>query len=228
MFAACTGSLVAIFPDSKNLIVALGTASNLLTGATGVFLSVFVALPLAEWLYRRHHSAGQFGNPRSKITSGEQLGGTHEPRSQRLAQSLAPLAASAGLGLLSSSIASSSLPVDGLVGMAVLCVAAGTGIFLASFVPLKIPTIVWTAFLMLLATLPASPISGPILSSTASIDLIALGTVVLAYGGLSLSRKEFAIARNSGWKIAIVTICVMVGTYLGSAVIAEIALRYLA
>ncbi|RJG41726.1 DUF3100 domain-containing protein [Mesorhizobium sp. DCY119] len=227
MFTVCTGSLVAIFPDNERLIVALGTASNLLTGATGFFLGVFVALPLAERLYRRYHSADHSGTARSKIVFGDRVGGMSEARSQSLAQLLLPLVASAGLGLLSSSIASSSSPVDGLVGIAILCGVAIMGISLASFVPLKLPAIAWTAFLMVLATLPISPISETILSFTASIDLIALGTVVLAYGGLSLTQREFAIARNSGWKIAIVAICLMVGTYLGSAIIAEIALRYI-
>ncbi len=226
MFTVCTGSLVAIFPDNERLIVALGTASNLLTGATGFFLGVFVALPLAEWLYRRCHSADYSGSAKSKIVSGGRLDGMNENRSQRLAQSFVPLAVSAGLGLLSSSVASSSRPVDGFVGIAILCVVTIMGLCLASFVPLKLPAIAWAVFLMVLATLPASPISGTILSFTAPIDLIALGTVVLAYGGLSLTQREFTVARNSGWKIAIVAVCVMVGTYLGSAIIAEIALRY--
>jgi len=53
MLAACTGGLVAVLPDEKDLILALAAASNILTYATGLYVSLFVALPLTEWLYRK-------------------------------------------------------------------------------------------------------------------------------------------------------------------------------
>ncbi|MDO5371203.1 DUF3100 domain-containing protein [Paracoccus sp. (in: a-proteobacteria)] len=53
MLAACTGGLVAVIPEQEELILALAAASNILTYATGLYVAVFVALPLTEWLYRR-------------------------------------------------------------------------------------------------------------------------------------------------------------------------------
>lgn len=53
MLAACTGALVAAIPEQKDLILALAAASNILTYATGLYVGVFVALPLTEWLYRK-------------------------------------------------------------------------------------------------------------------------------------------------------------------------------
>lgn len=53
MMAACTGALSEALPEMADSIVALAGASNLLTYATGMYLSLFVALPLVEWLYRR-------------------------------------------------------------------------------------------------------------------------------------------------------------------------------
>lgn len=53
MLAACTGSLVASIPEQKDLILALAAASNILTYATGLYVGLFVALPLTEWLYRK-------------------------------------------------------------------------------------------------------------------------------------------------------------------------------
>lgn len=53
MLAACTGSLVAIMPENKDLVLALAAASNILTYATGLYVGLFVALPLTEWLYRK-------------------------------------------------------------------------------------------------------------------------------------------------------------------------------
>lgn len=53
MLAACTGGLVGVVPEQKDLILALAAASNILTYATGLYVGVFVALPLTEWLYKK-------------------------------------------------------------------------------------------------------------------------------------------------------------------------------
>lgn len=52
MLAACTGGLVAVVPDQEQLILALAAASNILTYATGLYVGLFIALPLTEWLYK--------------------------------------------------------------------------------------------------------------------------------------------------------------------------------
>ncbi len=52
MLAACTGGLVSVLPEQKDLILALAAASNILTYATGLYVGLFVALPLTEWLYK--------------------------------------------------------------------------------------------------------------------------------------------------------------------------------
>ena len=51
MMAACSGALVSAVPEMKEQILALAGASNVLTYATGMYLCVFVALPMTEKLY---------------------------------------------------------------------------------------------------------------------------------------------------------------------------------
>ncbi len=51
MMAACTGALATAVPEMKEQILALAGASNVLTYATGIYLGVFVALPITEKLY---------------------------------------------------------------------------------------------------------------------------------------------------------------------------------
>ena len=63
------------------------------------------------------------------------------------------------------------------------------------------------------------------LDAVSRLNFLALATPALAYGGLALTQTEFRIARTSGWKIVIVAICVMFGTYIGSVVIADLTLR---
>lgn len=51
MMAASTATLANIYPEYANDIFMLGGASDMLTGITGVYMGMFVAIPLAKWLY---------------------------------------------------------------------------------------------------------------------------------------------------------------------------------
>ncbi|MGO4888230.1 DUF3100 domain-containing protein [Anaerobacillus sp. MEB173] len=51
MMAAASGSLVAAFPHLENDIIAFAGASNLLSLSTGLYMSIFIGLPLTEKLY---------------------------------------------------------------------------------------------------------------------------------------------------------------------------------
>ncbi|KJF67085.1 MULTISPECIES: DUF3100 domain-containing protein [Rhizobium] len=69
MLAACTGSLVTVMPENKDVILALAAASNILTYATGLYVGLFVALPLTEWLYKksRPHDPANVAQTGAKI-----------------------------------------------------------------------------------------------------------------------------------------------------------------
>jgi MFS family permease len=53
MMASCSGTLASFYPEMEERILALAGASNLLTYADGLYMSLFVALPICEFLYRR-------------------------------------------------------------------------------------------------------------------------------------------------------------------------------
>lgn len=53
MVAACSGALAEAVPDMRDELLAFAGASNLLTYATGLYVSLFIALPVTEWLYQR-------------------------------------------------------------------------------------------------------------------------------------------------------------------------------
>ncbi|MCI2264474.1 DUF3100 domain-containing protein [Sediminivirga luteola] len=70
MMAACSGSLAAAVPEMESTILAFAGSSNLLTYATGMYLSLFVALPAVEWMYRR------WGRPATAVAAtGASTGG---------------------------------------------------------------------------------------------------------------------------------------------------------
>lgn len=53
MLAACTGGLVSVVPEEKDLILALAAASNIFTYATDLYFGLIVALPVTELLYKK-------------------------------------------------------------------------------------------------------------------------------------------------------------------------------
>lgn len=53
MMTAGIGSLIAMFPDMADMITAFGAASNVFTGLDGLYMSIWIALPMSEWLYKK-------------------------------------------------------------------------------------------------------------------------------------------------------------------------------
>lgn len=53
MMTAGVGSLIAMFPEMEEMITAFGATSNMLSGLDGLYMSLWLALPMAEWLYKK-------------------------------------------------------------------------------------------------------------------------------------------------------------------------------
>lgn len=53
MMTAGVGTLSAAFPAMEEMITAFGASSNMLSSLDGVYISIFLSLPLAEFLYKR-------------------------------------------------------------------------------------------------------------------------------------------------------------------------------
>ena len=53
MMTASVASLVYMYPDMTEQLAAFGAASNMLSGLDGVYMSLWLALPFSEWLYKK-------------------------------------------------------------------------------------------------------------------------------------------------------------------------------
>lgn len=73
MMTAGVGSLVAMFPEMQEMLTAFGATSNMLSGLDGLYMSLWMALPLSEWLYRKVYKAkyGHLPEPSRSIKEGE-------------------------------------------------------------------------------------------------------------------------------------------------------------
>jgi len=59
MMTASVGALSTLYPDMADTIAAFGASSNLLSGLDGVYMSIWLALPLTEYLYKKFGKEGK-------------------------------------------------------------------------------------------------------------------------------------------------------------------------
>jgi len=91
-------------------------------------------------------------------------------------------------------------------------------------IPWKVPAVVYISLIAIIVSMPNMPGSTYVVKWTTEVNLLALTTPVLAYAGVAIGRSWADFAKI-GWKSIIVGTLVLLGTYLGSAVIAEMILR---
>ncbi|PKR48040.1 hypothetical protein [Thalassospira marina] len=128
------------------------------------------------------------------------------------------------IALIANYVATGTSPLDALPGMALLIILSLVGLGLGRVCPFYLPDIAWITFVTIVVTLPFMPTAPFVAQYVGKVGFLPLATAVLAYAGFALSPGEFKVARKSGWKIVIVAFCVMLGTFLGSAIIAHITL----
>lgn len=68
MMTAGVGSLVAMYPEMEEMLTAFGASSNMLSGLDGLYMSLWIALPFAEWLYRKSYKIKYKVYPEKPVT----------------------------------------------------------------------------------------------------------------------------------------------------------------
>ena len=117
-------------------------------------------------------------------------------------------------------------PLEAMPGVLILIIIAFLGILLSKIVPIKIPSVAYIVTLATILTIPGMPMAELISDYTAKVNFLALCTPILAYAGI-YTGKNLNTLKRTGWKIFIVALFVILGTYLGSAIIAQVILKIL-
>ena len=131
----------------------------------------------------------------------------------------------AGLGMMTANwigfdvAFSQSLP-----GVLVLLGISLVAIFLAWLIPLKLPTVAYCSIVGLLCACPLSPAADFVIQSVNQINFTAPLTMVGAFAGMSISNQIRQFVKQ-GWKLIIISILVMTGTFFGSLCIAQAVLQ---
>ena len=119
-------------------------------------------------------------------------------------------------------------PIEALPGMVMLLVITILGIAICDAIskvlPKNLPAIAYISLVAIIVTIPGFPGAEFAYASMNKIGLLPLCTPILAYAGISLG-KDFDTFKSQGIAIVCVALLTFVGTYVGSAVIAEVVLR---
>lgn len=113
---------------------------------------------------------------------------------------------------------------ESILGMLILVVIVLLGFIMKQIIPLNIPSVVYVITIGIVASIPETPWGGFVVSMTENIQLLAIATPILAYAGIAIGRSWTDFTKM-GWRAMVVSLLVLTGTLLGSAVIAEIVLR---
>ncbi|HHV17339.1 MAG TPA: DUF340 domain-containing protein [Thermoanaerobacterales bacterium] len=115
-------------------------------------------------------------------------------------------------------------PVEAFPGMFILFLIVVVGLWITKVMPGKLPAVVYVSLLGILLTMPWFPLGPKVAELTSKVNLLALTTPILGYAGISMG-KDLDSFKKHGLKIVIVAIFVFIGTYIGSALIAQAVLK---
>jgi hypothetical protein len=114
--------------------------------------------------------------------------------------------------------------VESIPGMLLLIAICLAGVVMARFMPGKLPAVAYIVVIGCIVTYPDFPGAKMMNAYIAKVNFLALTTPILAYAGIGIGKDMDAFLK-SGWRILIVACAVFLGTFIGSAIIAEIILK---
>ncbi len=231
MMAAAASVIVSAHPDMQDQVLALAATSNLITGVLGVYIGVWVSLPLADRFYKlltRNKDATLPGRrpkatgavPTSAVKTVEET--VLEKPTVRVPLWVSMLIIGFG-GLVTAAIAAKGFSWEMVIAYLVMGVLVAGGIALAKVTRGKVPAIIVVMTIGAFLTSPVSPVAGWFTTVSNTIDFLSLITVMLTIAGLSLG-KDLPMLKSIGWKIIPVGTVAIAASFLLSAVVAEFAL----
>ncbi|MFD1037089.1 hypothetical protein ACFQ3N_01430 [Virgibacillus byunsanensis] len=116
------------------------------------------------------------------------------------------------------------MPLTAVPGMIILILICLAGFILNQILPVNFPSVAYIAIIGVIVSMPWMPGSEFVVAWTTEVQLLALATPILAYAGIAIGRS-WTDFMKLGWKTLVVASLVLLGTFIGSALIAELVLR---
>lgn len=129
--------------------------------------------------------------------------------------------------ILLTNVIGYKMPVkDSIIGVLLLSAISLIGLTISKFMSrfVKLPSMMYVSLLGLLLACPVSPVKDIVVETTTPVAFLAPATALGAFAGISLGKdlKDFA---KMGWKLVLITLFVITGTFIFSALVADIVLK---
>ncbi|MDQ1054572.1 MFS family permease [Arthrobacter sp. SORGH_AS 212] len=243
MMAASVASITAAYPGDQEAVLGMAAVSNLITTVLGVYVGIYIALPLADKFYRaltrKQETRQAVAAGAAGTTAGPSAADLEREAAQaeenrlfreRVAESSAaiklPLWLSLSvltvLGIGTASVAAKGFSLSIVGGYAVMLALVLVSIVLAKLTR-KISAIVFITTIGAYISSPWFFGAEPLNAAVKTVDFLSIATVMLTLAGLSLG-KDIPLLKNIGWKIIPVGLVAITASFLLSTVIAEFAL----
>ncbi|NLL80912.1 MAG: DUF340 domain-containing protein [Tissierellia bacterium] len=141
-----------------------------------------------------------------------------------LKHSLIVLLITAAISLVGNFVGYQISIIEAIPGMLILVAISIAGIALAKVLPGNIPSVAYIVTLSTIMTVPGFPGAATISGLVGKVNFLALATPILGYAGI-YTGKNLDSLKKTGWKIIMLALFVIFGTYIGSAIIADVVLR---
>lgn len=229
MNAAALVPLVHSHPAMATQLEAFAGCSNILSFCLGIYMCMFVSVPIAEKLYA--WLSPILGKGEAHIDDENVLNEvTEEDDDASDGLSLGKLKRWSVLLLVFSVIVTvgnyvgfHTPLIDTFIGMMIISIVTLAGMALERICPIHIQSIIFISIIGLIIAIPGMPTADFVAHYVSNVELTTICTAFLAYVGISIG-KDWEEFKRIGWKGVIVALIVIVGTYLGSATIANLTL----
>ena len=227
---ASLASISHVYPSMATEFEAFAGCSNLLSFCFGIYMCMFVSIPLAEKLYAWLSPHILKGDKESiddeydiQEAKQDKYSTIEELTTGKVKRWAALLLVFSIIVTVGNVVGYNSPVVDSFIGMLIISLITLIGMALERFVPIDIPSIIYISLIGIFVALPIVPTSNFVMHYVSQINLATICTAFLAYVGIAIGN-DWGEFKKIGWKGIIVTIIVISGTYLGSAIIAHLTL----
>ena len=228
MNAAALVPLVHMNPAMATQLEAFAGCSNILSFCLGIYMCMFISLPLAEKLYKWLSPILGKGNahiddgyvPDDMDDDDDSIDQLNMGKLKRWGALLFGFSVIVAVGSVVGYHASF---VGAFIAMMIISLITILGMSLERIFPVHIPSIIFISIIGLLVAIPGSPTADFVAHYVSQVELTTICTAFLGYVGIAIGKNwdEF---KRIGWRGVIVALIVITGTYLGSATIANITL----
>ena len=226
MNAAGLVPLVNLYPSMATQLEAFAGCSNVLSSAFGIYMFIFISLPLTEKLYSwlspvlgKNHAIEFDENLIQEDSANNPFG----LKMDNIRKILAVFLVFSVIVAIGNVLGNHAPFADSLIGMLVIVAVTFIGLCISEIIPTKIPSIIVICLIGMFLAVPGVPTADFVTHYASQVDLTTICAAFLAYVGIALG-KDWGAFKKIGWRGILITLVVITGTYLGSAVIANVIL----